>query len=46
MVNDESPFKDYFSYHERVGAAATENVKQHMEMFQNVRRVEEEKVNV
>jgi fructose-bisphosphate aldolase, class II len=46
MVNNESPFKDYFSYHERVVAAAAENVKRHMEMFQSVGRVEEEKVNV
>lgn len=45
-VNTQAPFKDYFSYHERVIAAAAENVKKHMEMFQSVRRVKEEALNV
>jgi fructose-bisphosphate aldolase, class II len=46
MVNTQGPFKDYFSYHESVIAAAAENVKRHMEMFQSVGRVKEEALNV
>jgi fructose-bisphosphate aldolase, class II len=45
-VNSQAPFKDYFSYHESVVAAAAENVKRHMEMFQSVGRVKEETLNV
>jgi fructose-bisphosphate aldolase, class II len=45
-VNTQAPFADYFSYHESVIAAAAENVKTHMEMFQSVRRVKEETLNV
>ncbi len=45
-VNEAAPFKDYFSYHETVIAAAAENVKRHMEMFQSVGRVKEDNVYV
>ncbi|XJZ26702.1 class II fructose-bisphosphate aldolase [Bacillota bacterium Lsc_1132] len=38
-VNNEAPFKDYFTYHERVIEAAAENVKRHMEMFQSAGRI-------
>jgi fructose-bisphosphate aldolase class II len=38
-VNSEAPFKDYFTYHERVIEAAAENVKRHMLMFQSAGRV-------
>ncbi|AIM16966.1 class II aldolase [Neobacillus sedimentimangrovi] len=42
-VNEEAPFKDYFSYHERMIEAAAENVKRHVRMFQSEGRVEEVK---
>jgi fructose-bisphosphate aldolase class II len=38
-VNQEAPFKDYFTYHERVVKATAENVKRHMEMFQSIGRI-------
>jgi len=39
MVNEEAPFNQYFSYHESVIKAATENIKRHMYMFESVGRV-------
>lgn len=38
-VNEDAPFSDYFSYHERIIQAAAENVKAHMEMFQSTGRI-------
>lgn len=38
-VNENAPFKDYFTYHEKVIEAAAENVKRHMLMFQSNGRV-------
>lgn len=46
MVNEEAPFKDYFSYHEHVIEAAAENVKRHMQMFQSVGRAKGDKAYV
>jgi fructose-bisphosphate aldolase, class II len=46
MLNEGAPFTDYFSYHESVIAAAAENVKRHMKMFQSAGRVKEEKAIV
>ncbi|MFP5111664.1 class II fructose-bisphosphate aldolase [Bacillaceae bacterium C204] len=46
MVNEEAPFKDYFTYHGSVIEAAAENVKRHMHMFQSVGRVKGDKVYV
>ncbi|CAM3885115.1 class II aldolase [Aeromicrobium ponti] len=39
-VNEDAPFMDYFTYHEKVIDAAAENVKRHMLMFQSNGRVE------
>ncbi|KQL52526.1 fructose-bisphosphate aldolase [Heyndrickxia shackletonii] len=39
MVNGQAPFNQYFSYHESVIEAATENIKRHMHMFESVGRV-------
>ncbi|OLN23898.1 fructose-bisphosphate aldolase [Domibacillus antri] len=41
-VNEDAPFNDYFTYHERVIEAACENVKRHMRMFDSAGRVKEE----
>jgi fructose-bisphosphate aldolase, class II len=38
-VNEDAPFTDYFSFHERLIQAAAENVKVHMEMFQSTGRI-------
>lgn len=38
-VNENAPFKDYFTYHEKVIIASAENVKRHMLMFQSNGRV-------
>ncbi|MEY2193881.1 class II fructose-bisphosphate aldolase [Neobacillus sp. BF23-41] len=46
MVNVQTPFKDYFSYHDSVIEAAGENVKRHMEMFQSVGRLKGDKAHV
>ena len=39
MVNEEAPFNQYFSYHESVIEAASENIKRHMYMFESEGRV-------
>jgi fructose-bisphosphate aldolase, class II len=46
MVNEQALFKDYFSYHEAVIEATSENVKRHMHMFQSVGRVKGDQVYV
>lgn len=38
-VNEEAPFPDYFTYHERVIQVTAENVENHMEMFQSIGRI-------
>lgn len=39
MVNENTPFDNYFSYQQRVMEAAALNVKHHMEMFMSTGRV-------
>jgi fructose-bisphosphate aldolase class II len=46
IVNEEAPFQNYFSYHERVIEAAKENVERHIRMFQSDGRVQEDKAYV
>ena len=38
-INEEAPFHQYFSFHENVIEAASENIKRHMHMFGSIGRV-------